>query len=117
MDLERKRIKEGYYGAEASRERYMSRQELLITREKLKMQTELLNLIKKEILEIQIAEIILDNCGIRAFKNYIFYNHTNEIVFNWRGFDSDALTNEEIEEAKAKLEGKLPDGVTIKVKK
>ena len=55
---------------------------------------------------------------MRVFKNYIFYNHTNEIVFNWSSsYGNDALTNEEIDEAKVKLEGKLPDGVKIGVER
>lgn len=60
--------------------------------------------------ECDIELLIFDIGGKAAVDNFIYYTHTKQIAFNWRGYD-------EIDEAlisKIKAEIKLPNGVTFR---
>jgi hypothetical protein len=83
----------------------------------LKLKEELDNEEKKELdeikLEYAIKKQVLKIGGVEALRNCIFYTHTKQIAFNWKGYDkiSDDLIN------KLKSELQLPEGVTFEDKK
>ena len=102
------RIETGYYSAEEKQKRADERsaQKLLeIDREeKLKI-----NDIKDE---YKIKRLIL-GFSKKAYQNYIYYNHSKEIKFNWRGF-GDTMSDVEIQAVKDAIGLRLPKGVTFK---
>ena len=55
---------------------------------------------------------IMFSTGKRVYENYIYYDHTKQIAFNWRGYDN--ITEQEIKDAKELVSNKLPNGVTFK---
>ena len=55
---------------------------------------------------------IMFSAGKKAYKNYIYYDHTKQIAFNWRNYDN--MTEQEIKDAKELISDKLPKGVTFK---
>lgn len=55
---------------------------------------------------------IMFSAGKKAYKNYIYYDHTKQIAFNWKNYDD--MTEQEIKDAKELVIGKLPNGVTFK---
>jgi len=108
MKEESERISNGYYSEEEKqkREDERSAQKLLeIDREeKLKI-----NDIKDE---YKIKRLIL-GFSEKAYQNYIYYNHSKEIKFNWRGF-GDTMSDVEIQAVKDAIGLRLPKGVTFK---
>lgn len=50
--------------------------------------------------------------GEKAFNEYIFYSHRNEVCFNWRTYGGQKMSPEEIQQVREKVI--LPDGITIK---
>lgn len=108
MKEESERISNGYYSEEEKqkREDERSAQKLLeIDREeRLKI-----NDIKDE---YKIKRLIL-GFSEKAYQNYIYYNHSKEIKFNWRGF-GDTMSDVEIQAVKDAIGLRLPKGVTFK---
>ena len=108
MKEESERISNGYYSEEEKQKREDERraQKLLeIDREeKLKI-----NDIKDE---YKIKRLIL-GFSEKAYQNYIYYNHSKEIKFNWRGF-GDTMSDVEIQAVKDAIGLRLPKGVTFK---
>lgn len=107
---EEERQRAGYYTpeAEAQREAERSRKEF----EKLDQERDAE--IEKIKQEHAAKAQVLTHGGTRALNNCIFYNHTKEISFNWRGY-GDQLTPGEIDDLSKKMI--LPEGVTISTKK
>jgi len=64
-------------------------------------------------LEYAIKKQVLRIGGSAALNNCIFYTHTKQIAFNWKGYDN--ISDELISKLKAQLS--LPDGVTFEDKK
>ena len=64
-------------------------------------------------LEYAVKKQVLRIGGTVALNNCIFYTHTKQIAFNWKGYDN--ISDELI--AKLKAELILPDGVTFEDKK
>lgn len=60
--------------------------------------------------EYAIKAQVLSIGGKEALSNCIYYNHTKQLAFNWKSYDT--ITDSLI--AKIKAEIKLPEGVTIK---
>ena len=48
--------------------------------------------------------------GVAALKNCIYYDHTQQLAFNWKSYDN--ISDELIQ--KVKDNGKFPEGITIK---
>lgn len=103
---EKKRQTSGYYSLSAKEER----NKLIVGKLINNLRKEKLSKIEDIQIEYDIKEQILMIGGEKALYNSIYYNHTKEISFNWRGYDkvSDDLLN------KIKSEIVLPEGVTIK---
>jgi hypothetical protein len=62
-------------------------------------------------MEYEAKKEVLRKGGKKALDNCIFYNHTNEVSFNWTGYDS--LPVEYLNDLISKLE--LPEGVTASI--
>lgn len=69
----------------------------------------------KEIEKIQLnykVKRAMFDAGEKAFNEYIFYSHKNEVCFNWQTYGGEKMSPEEIQQVREKVV--LPDGVTIK---
>jgi len=62
--------------------------------------------------EVEIKKSVLLTAGEKAYRNCIFYSHTNTLAFNWLSYDK--LTEPELTEIISKLV--LPAGVKIETK-
>ena len=108
IEAEKEKIANGYYSNEqkAKRETEKRKQELD------KIDEEEQKAIDKIKLEYKIKRLIL-GASKKAFENYIYYSHSNEIKFNWRG-SGEIMTDNEIEEVKNKINHLLPNNVTFR---
>jgi len=106
INEENKKQLEGYYTIEAENEREKSRQGEILK----KLADDRDKAIKKHTNEYEVKKAVLLIGGEKALKNCIFYNHSNELSFNWRNYDN--ISNELIEKIKAEI--KLPKGCIIK---
>ena len=106
---EAKRKKEGYYTPEAEAQRAKE----YLNKKVKELEVEEQKDIDKANLELTTKKAVLIAGGEKALDNCIFYTHTNELCFNWRGYDR--LSPEFLAEVKAKII--LPEGVTITEKK
>lgn len=99
----------GYYNTEAKEIREQER----ISQLDAKIDKEWNERIEDINTEYSLKKRVLGVGGESALNNCIYYTHTKQIAFNWRGYDkiSDELIN------KLKLELILPDGVTFENKK
>lgn len=95
----------GYYTTEAAEKRENQKKAKLRLKI-LQEQDEKLSQIETE---YNIKLQVFDIGGKAALENFIYYNHTKQIAFNWKDYDkiSDELV------AKLKAEIILPDGVTF----
>lgn len=103
---EEEKQKNGYYTSVAEQKRELAKQDALIAKLKDQFDKE----ISKAKIEFQVKKQVLIHGGEKAFNNCIFYNHTQELTFNWRGYDM--ISSELVD--KIKSSAKLPKGVTIK---
>lgn len=103
---ESKRQASGYYTDEAKAEREKEVQNKVV----INLQAERDKSIQKANDEYYAKLAVLKVGGSVALDNCIYYNHTQQISFNWRGYNkiSEDLIN------KIKAEIILPEGVTIK---
>ena len=52
-----------------------------------------------------------------SLNNFIYYNHSNEGVFNWVDYQ-DKITQEQLDELLTKIDkSKLPENIVFKLKK
>lgn len=109
---ELQRQKSGFYTPEAIAKREADQ----LTARLEKLQDEMLTNKAKEIekieIEYQVKRQVLLTGGEKALNNCIFYNHTKQLAFNWKGYDH--ISDELI--AKITKGAILPEGVTIKKK-
>jgi len=103
---ENKRINEGYYTPAAKQ----AREELKKNDEVKKLEAERDKEIDKANLEFAVKLQVLNVGGSKALKNCIFYDHTKQLAFNWRGYDM--MSESEVSAIIEKLN--LPEGVTVK---
>lgn len=105
------RIKEGYYTESAilSREKERRDNEMKIQKDSILNR---FNIRLKELeLERDISLAVL-SCGITC-DNFIYYNHTNKLVFNWKDY-GDKVSEEEYLNFLANVDrNMLPDNITI----
>lgn len=105
---EEEKQKNGYYTKEAEQKREEAKRDSLIKNLEAERDKE----IKKHTTEFEVKKQVLIIGGEKALNNCIFYNHTNTLAFNWKGYDniSSELINHIIENIK------LPNGVKIENK-
>lgn len=82
INEEKQRIESGYYSAENEKIRANKAVDEFIK----KLDTELIEKIKKETREIEIKKEIFLIGGKDLYSNVIYYNHTNSLGFNWKGY-------------------------------
>ena len=108
IDNEIELIKNGYYSDEAKKQRHAEKEK-----------AELLEIDQKEAKEIAKIKLeykikrLMFKASKKGYENYIFYNHTGEIAFNWRNYGYQ-LDESEINDIKQKLINKLPAGVKFR---
>lgn len=109
------RIKEGYYTSEAIQERKDQKKR----EEYEKKRNEIIADCEKEIQKAEnrkLVRLAVLATGI-SIKNVIYYNHTNELVFNWNDYEK-KVTQEQFDKfVNAVDKTKLPENITFKLKK
>lgn len=104
-EQEAERVKSGYYTPEQKAARAAEKANQLVKQ----LEQERDKVINKANAEFSVKLAVLKAGGKKALDNCIFYNHTNQLAFNWKGYDQ--LTDTEIEAIKAAIT--LPEGVTF----
>lgn len=109
------RIKEGYYTSEAIQERKDQKKR----EEYEKKRNEIIADCEKEIQKAEnrkLVRLAVLATGI-PLKNVIYYNHTNELVFNWNDYE-EKVTQEQFDKFVNTVDKtKLPENITFKLKK
>lgn len=109
------RIKEGYYTSEA----IQARKDQKKREEYEKKRNEIIADFKKETQEAENKKLVMLavlDAGI-SLKNAIYYNHSNELAFNWNDYE-EKVTQEQFDEfVKTVDKTKLPENITFKLKK
>lgn len=105
INTELQRIKDGYYSTEAITQREEARK----IEEIKKISDDFDNKVKDVLTEKRTMLEVLKKGGTKALKNCIYYSHTKQLKFNWRGCDN--LPQEQVNSIIVTLE--LPEGVTI----
>lgn len=105
------RIKTGYYTESAILSRNKERRDNKIKAHK----DSVLNRFNKKLKDIETErdiDLAILDCGITC-DNYIYYSHTNKLVFNWRDY-GDMVSEEEYLNFLANVDrSMLPDNITI----
>lgn len=109
------RIKEGYYTSEA----IQARKDQKKREEYEKKRNEIIADFEKETQKAEnrkLVRLALLDAGI-SLKNAIYYNHSNELAFNWNDYE-EKVTQEQFDEfVKTVDKTKLPENITFKLKK
>lgn len=109
------RIKEGYYTSEA----IQARKDQKKREEYEKKRSEIIAACEKSIQEAKNKKLVMLavlDAGI-SLKNAIYYNHSNELAFNWNDYE-EKVTQEQFDEfIKTVDKTKLPENITFKLKK
>lgn len=109
------RIKDGYYTSEA----IQARKDQKKREEYEKKRNEIIADCEKEIQEAENKKLVMLavlDAGI-SLKNAIYYNHSNELAFNWNDYET-KITQEQFDEfVKTVDKTKLPENITFKLKK
>lgn len=108
------RIKEGYYTSEA----IQARKDQKKREEYENKRNEIIADCEKEIQEAEnrkLVRLAVLDTGI-SLKNVIYYNHSNELAFNWNDYE-EKVTQEQFDEfVKTVDKTKLPENITFKLK-
>ena len=109
------RIKEGYYTSESIQER----QDQKKREEYEKKRNEIIADFEKEIQKAEnekLVKLAVFDAGI-SLKNVIYYNHSNELAFNWNDYE-EKVTQEQFDKFVNTVDKtKLPENITFKLKK
>ena len=108
------RIKGGYYTSEA----IQARKDQKKREEYEKKRNEIIADCEKEIQKAENRKLIrlaILDAGI-PLKNVIYYNHSNELVFNWNDCEAKVTKNQFDEFIKTVDKTKLPENITFKLK-
>lgn len=103
---EEEKQKNGYYTPEAEQQRENEKQAAILQ----KLEAERDKDINKAQTEFEVKKQVLMIGGKKALDNCIFYNHTQQLTFNWRGYDH--LSTEAVQHIMDHIQ--LPEGVTVK---
>lgn len=104
---ENERKTNGYYTVEAIAAREQAKKDAAMAKLGMEHAAEL----KKVNIEYQVKKEVLEKGGEKALKNCIFYNHTQTLCFNWRGYDK--MQPEELQPIIENLQ--LPEGVKVEI--
>lgn len=108
------RIKEGYYTSED----IQARKDQKKRKEYEKKRNEIIADCEKSIQEAENKKLVMLavlDAGI-SLKNAIYYNHSNELAFNWNDYET-KITQEQFDEfVKTVDKTKLPENITFKLK-
>lgn len=112
--LTENRIKDGYYTSEA----IQAREDRKKREEYEKKRNEIIADYEKEIQKAENRKLVrlavLD--AVIPLKNVIYYNHTNELVFNWNDYE-EKVTQEQFDKFVNTVDkNKLPKNITFKLK-
>jgi len=109
------RIKDGYYTSEAIQERKDQKKR----EEYEKKRNEIIADCEKSIQEAENKKLVMLavlDAGI-SLKNAIYYNHSNELAFNWNDYE-EKVTQEQFDKFVNTVDKtKLPENITFKLKK
>jgi hypothetical protein len=109
------RIKDGYYTSEA----IQARKDQKKREEYEKKRNEIIADFEKEIQKAEnrkLVRLAVLDTGI-SLKNVIYYNHSNELAFNWNDYE-EKVTQEQFDKfIKTVDKTKLPENITFKLKK
>lgn len=109
------RIKEGYYTSEA----IQARKDQKKREEYEKKRNEIIADCEKSIQEAENKKLVMLavlDTGI-SLKNAIYYNHSNELAFNWNDYE-EKVTQEQFDKFVNTVDKtKLPENITFKLKK
>ena len=108
------RIKDGYYTSEA----IQARKDQKKREEYEKKRNEIIAYCEKEIQKAENRKLIrlaILDAGI-PLKNVIYYDHSNELVFNWNDRETKVTKNQFDEFIKTVDKTKLPENITFKLK-
>lgn len=108
------RIKEGYYTSEAIQERKDQKKR----EEYEKKRNEIIADYEKDIQKAENKKLVMLailDAGI-PLKNVIYYDHSNELVFNWNDRETKVTKNQFDEFVKTVDKTKLPKNITFKLK-
>lgn len=108
------RIKDGYYTSEAIQERKDQKKR----EEYEKKRNEIIADCEKSIQEAENKKLVMLavlDAGI-SLKNAIYYNHSNELAFNWNDCEAKVTKNQFDEFIKTVDKTKLPENITFKLK-
>ena len=109
------RIKEGYYTSEA----IQARKDQKKREEYEKKRSEIIAACEKSIQEAENKKLVMLavlDAGI-SLKNAIYYNHSNELAFNWNDYE-EKVTQEQFDKFVNTVDKtKLPENITFKLKK
>lgn len=109
------RIKDGYYTSEA----IQARKDQKKREEYEKKRNEIIADCEKEIQKAEnrkLVRLAVLDAGI-SLKNVIYYNHSNEIAFNWNDYE-EKVTQEQFDKFINTVDKtKLPENITFKLKK
>lgn len=109
------RIKDGYYTSEA----IQARKDQKKREEYEKKRNEIIADCEKEIQKAENEKLVMLavlDAGI-SLKNVIYYNHSNELAFNWNDYE-EKVTQEQFDKFVNTVDKtKLPENITFKLKK
>jgi hypothetical protein len=109
------RIASGYYTAESIRKRKNDEKEAKIKKEIIRVKEELERDINK-LKEVAQVKIYVLEHGLNI-DNFIYYNHSNEGVFNWKSYDT-LIKQEEFDNFMKSIDySLLPSGITFKMER
>ena len=111
MKEEKEKIKNGYYSKENKQKRAKKADKDALKAIEKEMKEECDKTIKKVERKYFAQKALIQAGGVEAYKNHLYYDHTDTLALNWRGYDH--LSEETIEEIVSNIQ--LPDGVTLKV--
>ena len=107
LEEEEKKQREGYYTPKAQEQRKAEAKQAYIDNLKAEAQKN-----KDKIdLELTVKLALFEAGGKKAVDNTIFYNHANELKFNWKTY-GEGLSEQEIAYIKSVVS--LPEGITFK---
>jgi hypothetical protein len=109
------RIASGYYTIESIKKRQDDKKEAEIKKEIIKVKEQLEKDINKLKEEAQVKIYVLEH-GFNI-DNFIYYNHSNEGVFNWKSYGT-LIKQEEFDNFMKSIDySKLPSGIKFKMEK
>jgi calcineurin-like phosphoesterase family protein len=109
LKAEEEKQNSGFYSPEAKQQREEEKKAAIL--DKLEAQRD--KEINEVVTEFEVKRQVLEIGGEAALNNCIYYDHSKQLAFNWRGYEK--ISQQLIEKIKSEIT--LPEGVTIKNEK